>query len=71
MAIFDGVRYYLSPSISPDQTTLLYNLLEDHGAVQEELSDASHIVTDSDRFEGWQSIEEDVAVVTVSEGLYL
>lgn len=63
--IFDGVRYYLAPSIAPYVVRTLMNLLDNNGAVQEELSDATHIITNSERFEGWQTIRKDAYVVTV------
>lgn len=66
MKLFDTVHYYLSPSLTPEHRELLKHLLINNGAEPAEgVKDATHIVTNSDKFEGWQSIGGDVNVVTV------
>lgn len=65
MPIFDEVLYHLASSFSPQRKAELSNVLEANGASPEPLSTATHVITNSNRFEGWQSVGDDVAVVTV------
>lgn len=73
MHLFDGVHYYLSSSLSPQRCTQLSLLLDNNGAVHTQSVDDStltHVITNSNRFEGWQDVASmegagKVAVVTV------
>lgn len=66
MHLFSNVNYHLSSSLGLDDQNALAKLLDSNGAVQVTLQEATHIITDSLEFEGWQSVGEHVAVVTVS-----
>jgi hypothetical protein len=64
MPIFNDVLYYLSQSLPPQRQQSLSTLLLANGAVQASLSKATHVVTNTRRFEGWQGVGQNVAVVT-------
>jgi hypothetical protein len=67
MKIFAGVHYYLSPSLDEETSTQLGVLLDQHGAAPKDALDgATHVITNSKLFEGWQDAPKDAAVVTVS-----
>ena len=66
MGIFSGVAYTLSSSLPASDQEFLSGLLDANGAVQNSLEDATHVISDTLEFEGWQSAPENVEVVTVS-----
>lgn len=65
MSIFSRVKYHLSPSLPPELQSNLSYALEANGATKVALGKATHIITDSNQFEGWQTVQDGVAVVTV------
>lgn len=66
MHLFSNVKYHLSSSLSPDEQTILTALLDANGATKDTIQNATHIITDSLEFDGWQSVGDEVEVVTVS-----
>ncbi|KAF7297862.1 hypothetical protein HMN09_01007000 [Mycena chlorophos] len=61
---FEGVRYHLSSTLPRRDQDRLEGLLTSNGAqVAQSLADATHIISDSDTFEGWRDVEN-VPVVT-------
>jgi len=66
MALFDGVVFHLSPSIPAERTAELKHVLLENGAVQaKSIHLATHIITDTNKFEGCQDVDPRVFVVTV------
>jgi hypothetical protein len=69
MLIFDSVFYHLPLSLSPQRRTELSSVLDANGAQQVQLnrSKLTHVITNTNRFEGWESVKdrEGVKVVTV------
>ena len=62
MGIFSGVAYILSSSLRVSDQEFLSGPLEStNGATRSSLKDATHSISDTLEFEGWQSAE----VVTV------
>ena len=64
--IFREVKYFLSTSLPRVRQEELSEILDANGAQHVALRDATHVVTDSHVFEGYQTVSEDVAVITVS-----
>jgi hypothetical protein len=66
MQLFSSIRYYLSPTLTPEKREFLQYTLENNGAkAAGSLSEATHVVSNSDRFEGWQDVGGECVVVTV------
>jgi hypothetical protein len=67
MLLFHQVIYHLSSSLPLERQIELSHVLDSNGAESAKtLDEATHIITNSHRFEGWQDIGETVSVVTVS-----
>lgn len=66
MGIFSGVTYTLSSSLRVSDQGFLSDHLDANGAARSPLEDATHIISDTLEFEGWQSAPENAEVVTVS-----
>ena len=66
MGIFSGVAYILSSSLRASDQEFLSGLLDANDATRSSLEDATHIISDTLEFEGWQSAPEQAEVVTVS-----
>ena len=65
--IFNGVSYHLSSSLPPSRAQELDVVLINNGATPaDSLATATHVVTNSNQFEGWQNVAENTLVVTVS-----
>jgi hypothetical protein len=72
MGLFDGVSYKLIPAPDPLYTQQLANLLNTNGGIPADtLEEATHVISDSDRFDGWEKVPSDIPVVTVSRVLYI
>lgn len=72
MGIFSGVVYILSSSLRASDQEFLSGLLDANDATRSSLEDATHVISDTLEFEGWQSAPEKAEVVTVSgHGPYL
>ena len=66
MQLFSSIRYYLSPTLTQEKREFLQYTLDNNGAkAAGSLSEATHVISNSDRFEGWQDVGEETAVVTV------
>ena len=64
--IFKGVLFWLPSCVPLSDTENLRHALIVHGGVEtDSLTDATHVVTNSDRFSGWKSVQESQAIVTV------
>lgn len=70
MGIFSGVAFTLSSSLRASDREFLSGLLDANGATESPLEDATHVISDTLEFEGWQSAPENVEVVTVSGNEY-
>jgi hypothetical protein len=66
MVLFTGVTYILSSSLRPEDQKWLSAYLKENGATESSLEDATHIISDTLEFEGWQSAPENAEVVIVS-----
>lgn len=66
MQLLASVRYFLSSSLPQDRQDDLRQVLDSNGATPAAtLKDATHIITNSHRFEGSGEVEAGVHVVTV------
>ena len=66
MGLFSDVAYNLSSSFSIDDQKLLSASLDEMGATQSPLEEATHIIADTLEFEGWWRAPKKAEVVTVS-----
>jgi hypothetical protein len=68
MGLFDSIKYHLSPSLPRECKLEMETILDSNGAISVfSSSQATHVIAESTRFEGWQEVEsEKVAIVTVS-----
>ncbi|KAF6753937.1 hypothetical protein DFP72DRAFT_1170674 [Ephemerocybe angulata] len=65
MKLFDSIVFHLSPSLRHETRDLLQHVLLANGAkAAGTLGDATHVITNSNRYEGWEGVGADVAVVT-------
>ena len=64
--LFTGVRYSISPSLPAQRQSELQKLLDANGATLVEVSDATHIVSNTLQFEGRESVSKDAQIITVS-----
>ncbi|KAF6753931.1 hypothetical protein DFP72DRAFT_795641, partial [Ephemerocybe angulata] len=63
--LFDSITFHLSPSLRHGTRDLLQHVLLANGATAAAtLGDATHVITNSNRYEGWEGVGADVAVVT-------
>ncbi|PFH45698.1 hypothetical protein AMATHDRAFT_71207 [Amanita thiersii Skay4041] len=63
--LFENVVFHLSPSLAPNRQAELKHVLLRHGAEHAfSIQKATHIITDTNKFEGCQDVSEGVAVVT-------
>ena len=66
MQFLASVRYFLSSSLPQDRQDDLRQVLDSNGATPTStLNDATHIITNSHRFEGSGEVDAGVHVVTV------
>lgn len=66
MSLFNGVVFHLSPSIPTERSAELKHVLLESGAAQaKSIHLATHIITDTNKFEGCQDVDPQVSVVTV------
>ena len=69
--LFDGVLFHLSSSLPVERSAELKGVLLQNGAKQaKSIHTATHIITDTNNFEGGQDVAAQVAVVTVRLVLY-
>lgn len=66
MGLFSEIKYTLSSSLRADDQKSLSANLDANGATRTCLEDATHIITDTLEFEGWQSTPTNAEVATVS-----
>jgi hypothetical protein len=71
MLLFLDVKYYLSPSLPQELQSKLSIALADDGATRVPLDEASHVITNSNQFEGWETVADTVLIVTVRVRLSL
>ena len=65
MLLFLDVKYCLSSSLDTETQSRLSLALADNGATRVPLEEATHVITNSIQFEGWQTVADGVFVVTV------
>ncbi|KAJ6625562.1 BRCT domain-containing protein [Mycena sp. CBHHK59/15] len=64
MLLFDSVKYHLPETLPRKRCADIIHVLESNGGERAaSINTATHIITNSSRFEGWQDIEESVAIV--------
>lgn len=67
MAMFSGIVYYLSPSLPPQTRSELQRALNANGGQEvDKPGSATHILTDTLQFEGWEDVPDNIVRVTVS-----
>ncbi|KDQ49612.1 hypothetical protein JAAARDRAFT_165491 [Jaapia argillacea MUCL 33604] len=64
MHLFSEVRYHLPSCWPPHRATELATILDANGASEVALDEATHVITNSNWFEDWQSVGDDVHIVT-------
>lgn len=65
MTLFTKVKYHISSSFTSERKGELAKILDANGAQEETVSEATHVIAKSLKFEGWDAAAEDVAIVTV------
>ena len=65
MGIFSDIAYTLSSSLRSNDQEWLSEMLDANGATRNSLEEATHIVSDTPEFEGWQNAPKNAEVVTV------
>ncbi|KAK0461234.1 uncharacterized protein EV420DRAFT_1531024 [Desarmillaria tabescens] len=64
MSLFQDIKYFLPSSFPEDRAAELRLGLNQNGAVAvDSMKEATHIITDTNRFECWQDVDDTVAVV--------
>lgn len=67
MPMFSGIAYHLSPSIPPQTRSELQRALNGNGGQEvDRPGNATHIITDTMQFEGWENVPDSIMRVTVS-----
>lgn len=67
MPLFESVQFHISSCVPPERQEQLLHVLKSNGGNEaNSLDEATHVITTSNRFEGWQEAGENVSVVTVS-----
>jgi hypothetical protein len=65
MPVFDEVSFVVSPSLPlHSQRDISHLLLVNGAAIAASINEATHIISNTNRFEGWQNIPDTLAVVT-------
>ncbi|KZT24310.1 hypothetical protein NEOLEDRAFT_1242555 [Neolentinus lepideus HHB14362 ss-1] len=64
MHLFGDVYYFLPLCLSTSRREELTIVLDANGATAVDLDQATHVITNSHNFEGWQTVAGDVAVVS-------
>ncbi|KAJ7287447.1 BRCT domain-containing protein [Mycena rebaudengoi] len=65
MPLFDPVRYYLPETLSSKRSSWISQALDSNGAQQaKSIDSATHIITNSSRFAGWQDLDGTAAVIS-------
>lgn len=71
-ALFADVRYYLSPTLSKQTLQEFANILDVNEAEHvDRPQDATHVISNTDRFDGWESVPQSTVMVTVCPILFL
>jgi hypothetical protein len=70
MHLFSNVKYHASSTLSLDDLNIIESILDANGAAMVALAAATHIISTSLEFDGWQNAEKDVVIVTVSLSFY-
>jgi len=66
MSLFENVSYFLPETLSPEAVSRLTHVLNTNGATRvQSIQDATYIITNTNRFEGWQDVPHGVVIVTV------
>ncbi|EGN97163.1 hypothetical protein SERLA73DRAFT_161344 [Serpula lacrymans var. lacrymans S7.3] len=64
MPVFDNIKYHLPLSLPSDRRNELSSVLDINGARLVSLDRATHVITNSSQFEGWQDIADGVFVIS-------
>ncbi|EJD50015.1 hypothetical protein AURDEDRAFT_121987 [Auricularia subglabra TFB-10046 SS5] len=64
--VFAGVAFYVTSTIAPDVAGGLYQVLEANGGESAAIEHATHIISDTDTFDNWRDVGNDVHIVTPS-----
>ena len=64
--IFANVKFTIASSIPPEKRRALVSCIKANGGVEAPINEASHIITNSDVFDGWKSVSPEASVVSVS-----
>ena len=72
MSLFAAVNFYIASSIPQKRQIEVASSLEFNGATPVDTpEEATHVITNSDRFNGWQDVKQGAVIVTVSRYLKL
>lgn len=67
---FKAVVFHLPNSWPAERAEQLRLALESHGGkAASTIADATHIITNTDRFEGWHDVKDRISVVTVRKNI--
>ncbi|KAJ7096238.1 hypothetical protein C8R44DRAFT_683728 [Mycena epipterygia] len=61
---FTPVKFYLPETLSPSRRSELAHGIERNGGKSAKIHSATHIITNSTRFQGWQDVDESVAIIS-------
>jgi hypothetical protein len=68
--LFSGVKFYIPETLSQERSSQLTHAIESNGGERADtIQSATHIITNSHRFQGWQDAE-DVTTVSVRPTIY-
>lgn len=71
MPLFDSITYHLSETLTPSTHARVASLLSLNGATPSSVDEATHIVSNSAQFEGWEKAKGVVATVSPLHMSYL
>jgi hypothetical protein len=66
MKLFRSVKHYLPETLPQERRSDLASVIESNGGQKAQtIHSATHIITNSYRFQGWQDVPQGVEIVTV------
>jgi hypothetical protein len=69
LSIFADVRYYIAPTLAPELAGELARILNANGGTHVALEHATHVISNTDKYDGWQTAPDSTHVVTVGVSL--
>lgn len=62
--LFAGVTFYVAPTLAPEVYAGLCQLLEENGGESVSMTEATHIISDTDAFDNWRDVGPNTHIVT-------